>query len=113
MYASQCDRKNPSLNIFMEQVDKDKWKKLYMEKDEEVDRLKLELDKAKKLLLPANLMLKHHTESRTMTPSEAGADSSADDWIKKPVKPYRPVISKEDADELGIFWERKQAAACM
>ncbi|KAH8930509.1 hypothetical protein BT69DRAFT_1327803 [Atractiella rhizophila] len=40
-------------------------------------------------------MLKHHAESRTITPSKAGADSSADDWIKKPVKPYRPIISKD------------------
>ncbi|KAH8921964.1 hypothetical protein BT69DRAFT_1351254, partial [Atractiella rhizophila] len=99
-------------SLVREQMDKDKWKKFYMEKDEEVDRLKLELDKAKKLLLPANSMSKRHAESRTMTPSEAGVDSSADDWIKKPVKPYRPIISKEDVDELGIFWEHKQAAAC-
>ncbi|KAH8913416.1 hypothetical protein BT69DRAFT_1306605 [Atractiella rhizophila] len=69
-------------------MDKDKWKKFYKEKDEEVDSLRLDIDKAKKAL-----------EFRQKIGS------------KKPVKPYQPIISKEDDDYLGIFWERRQAAA--
>ncbi|KAH8921488.1 hypothetical protein BT69DRAFT_1298618 [Atractiella rhizophila] len=94
-----------------EQMDKDKWKKFYKEKDEEVDRLRLDIDKAKKVLLPADSMLKQPMGGMAAMTTETGTGISAEDWIKKPVKPYRPIISKEDADYLGTFWEHRQAAA--
>ncbi|KAH8930511.1 hypothetical protein BT69DRAFT_1327805 [Atractiella rhizophila] len=122
--ATQCDlSSNPyvqqlELKVFelessleRELMDKDKWKKFYKEKDEEVDRLRLDIDKAKKVLPPADSMLKQPMGGMAAMATETGTGISAEDWIKKPVKPYRPIISKEDADYLGIFWECRQAAA--
>ncbi|KAH8914855.1 hypothetical protein BT69DRAFT_1325874 [Atractiella rhizophila] len=96
-----------------ERMDKDKWKKFYMEKDEEVDRLRLELEKVKKVLPPVDSTSKQRVGgivAKALAP-ETGSESYGEDWIKRPVKPYRPIISKEDAEDLGIFWERTQAAA--
>ncbi|KAH8930668.1 hypothetical protein BT69DRAFT_1291684 [Atractiella rhizophila] len=81
-----------------EQMDKDKWKKFYKEKDEEV-------------LPSADSMLKQPMGGIGAMATERGTGISAEDSIQKPVKPYRPIISKEDADYLGIFWESRQAAA--
>ncbi|KAH8920292.1 hypothetical protein BT69DRAFT_1336579 [Atractiella rhizophila] len=112
-YVQQLELKVFELesSLEREQMDKDKWKKFYKEKDEEVDRLRLDIDKAKKVLPPADSMLKQPMGGMAAMTTETGTGVSAEDWIKKPVKPYRPIISKEDADYLGIFWERRQAAA--
>ncbi|KAH8925373.1 hypothetical protein BT69DRAFT_1295670 [Atractiella rhizophila] len=98
-----------------EQTDKDKWKKFYMEKDEEVNRLKLQLEKVRKAPLPAKAtysVSKDRIEGMMTTEfTDPIAEVSEEDWIRKPVKAYRPIIGQDDADKLGIFWERKQAAA--
>ncbi|KAH8923348.1 hypothetical protein BT69DRAFT_1333945 [Atractiella rhizophila] len=85
-----------------------------MEKDEEVDRLKLQLEKVRKAPLPAKAtysVSKDRIEGMATEFTDPIAEVSEEDWIRKPVKAYRPIIGQDDADKLGIFWERKQAAA--
>ncbi|KAH8916222.1 hypothetical protein BT69DRAFT_1302992 [Atractiella rhizophila] len=87
-----------------ERMDKDKWKKFYMEKDEEVDRLRLELEKVKKVLPPVDSTSKQRVGgivAKALAP-ETGSESSEKIGSKG---------HKEDAEDLGIFWERTQAAA--
>ncbi|KAH8925004.1 hypothetical protein BT69DRAFT_1360300, partial [Atractiella rhizophila] len=74
---------------------------------------RLELEKVKKALPPVDSTSKQRVGgivAKALAP-ETSSESSGEDCIKRPVKPYRPIISKEDAEDLGIFWERTQAAA--
>ncbi|KAH8927118.1 hypothetical protein BT69DRAFT_1330740 [Atractiella rhizophila] len=103
------------LEVKVEEVEK--WKALYRERNEEVERVRIELDKLRIrgpsipntiyfTAPPPTLSNPLSNSTATVSPSYVTETMA---WSPQYDEVYVPIIDEEQAKELGIYWKRQDA----